>query len=271
MVFDHVFLNGEIVPLGCVRISPTDRGFTLADGAFETLCVRAERCIDVSAHLARLRDALTLLRLPPVHQYYDLPSALERTRLVNHIAEGVLRLTVTRGVGVRGLAPSRTAMPTVCIVGFPRLQRSPTIRAVIAAITRRNESSPLCRIKSLSYQDNLLALNEALEQGADDAVMLNTKGCVVCATSGNLLSLIDNEIVTPRLLDGALPGTVRYHLLKKLEVRETALSPADFARASEIIVTNSLGIRRIAMLGEHRLSESEELFRRASAIYEDLR
>ena len=69
--------------------------------------------------------------------------------------------------------------------------------AVVVAV-RRNEGSPLSRLKSLNYLDNILAAREAAAHGADEAVMLNNRpGCV--RRRANLFAVVDDVLVTPPL------------------------------------------------------------------------
>jgi branched-chain amino acid aminotransferase len=264
------FLDGGIVDQQSAGVALSDRGFTLADGVFETLRVRAGAVVDVQAHLERLTGAMECLAFLRLSDGCDLARHLEETRKANGMAEGVLRLTITRGRGVRGLAPAPDAAPTVCITAAQPPSRPDDFTAVIATRTRRNEFSPLSRIKSLSYLDNVMALQEAGERGADDAILLNTRGNVACFTAANLVARFGKDMVTPPVGDGVLPGTVRRKLLERLPIIEMSLLPADLARADEIISTNSLGIRRLSALGGHIRAPGWKVFDAASEIYRGL-
>jgi branched-chain amino acid aminotransferase len=264
------FLDGGIVDQQSAGVALSDRGFTLADGVFETIRVRAGAVVDVQAHLERLAGAMEYLALPRLNQNGDLARHLEDTREANGMAEGVLRLTITRGRGLRGLAPAPDAVPTVCITAAQLPSRPDSFTAVIAARTRRNEFSPLARIKSLSYLDNVIALQEAEERGADDAVLLNTCGNVTCFTAANLVARFGKDMVTPSVGDGVLPGTIRRRLLERLPIIEMSLLPADLERADEIISTNSLGIRRLSAFDGRIRAPGQKLFDAASEIYRGL-
>jgi branched-chain amino acid aminotransferase len=261
------FLDGRIVDQQGAGIALSDRGFTLADGVFETIRVRAGAVVDIQAHLERLAGAMECLTFPSLSNERDLARHLQDTREANGMAEGVLRLTITRGRGLRGLAPAPDAVPTVCITAGQLPSRSDSFTAYISTRTRRNEFSPLSRIKSLSYLDNILALQEAHERGADDAVLLNARGNVACFTAANLVARFGKDMVTPPVGDGALPGTVRRRLLERLPITEMSLTPADLERADEIISTNSLGIRRLSAIGDGIIPPERELFGAASEIY----
>lgn len=268
--FDVCFVNDGLVPTASAHIGLTDRGLTLGDAVFETMRVRGGRVIDIDGHLARLRAAVECLGFAEAPDSRALSVALEDTRAANGMVEGVLRLTVTRGAGGRGLAPAADLRPTVIVTASALPVRSPGFRAVTASVTRRNEQSPLSQIKSTSYLDNILALREALSRGADDALLLNTRGCAACFSAANLVVRRGAVVMTPPLADGVMPGTVRRRMLEQLPIREASLTVAELALADEIIATNSLGIRQLVELDGKALSSEPILFGQARAVYDAL-
>lgn len=241
-----LWLNGALCPAADARIDPGDRGFTLGDGVFETIAVQGGRPRHLPRHLARLRAGLALLDIPepPV----PIVEAMAAVLSANGLADAVLRLTVSRGRGPRGVLPQGVMTPTVLITAGAWPAASGAARLVIAQGTRRNEFSPLSRIKSLNYLDNILARQEAAARGADDALLLNTLGHVAEATAANLFLRLDGTLVTPPLGDGALPGIARSLLLAHAGAEERRLSPADLARADSGFLSNSLGLRPIAAI-----------------------
>ena len=88
-----------------------------------------------------------------------------------------------------------------------------------------------------------LALIEAL--GADDAIMLNTKGHVACATVGNLFFRIEGNWVTPPRADGILPGLARKRFIAELGAAEPSLSSELIQKSDAGFVCNSLGFTQI--------------------------
>lgn len=247
-----VFLNGRLVADDEARIDPADRGLTLADGLFETIAVRGRRAARTDAHLARLGDGAEVIGLTVPTGERELRSALQDVIEANAIDEGVLRLTLTRGPAPRGLLPPVPAQPTLLITGASQdLSPGRPVTAVIATTTRRNEHSPLSRIKSTGTLDGILAAREAAKRGADDALLLNGAGNLAEATAANLFLVVDGSAVTPPVDDGAMPGVMRADVIKSLNAAERTLGPADLSSASEAFLTNSLGIRPlIAVDGE---------------------
>jgi branched-subunit amino acid aminotransferase/4-amino-4-deoxychorismate lyase len=116
--------------------------------------------------------------------------------------------------------------------------------AVFSSV-RRNQSSPLSRVKCLSYADNVLARLEARRRGADEAVLLNTAGEVCCASAANLFVVKGGALVTPPVEGGALPGVTRRCLLelaaaRGIDAREAPLLPEDLSGADEAFLTNTV-------------------------------
>ncbi|MEK7246088.1 MAG: aminotransferase class IV, partial [Pseudomonadota bacterium] len=91
-----IWLNGGFVESGQARLDVADRGFTLGDGLFETLAVRDGKILRAPAHLARLRQGASTLRLPVPYDDATLGQALSGTARMNGVGDGVLRLTLSR-------------------------------------------------------------------------------------------------------------------------------------------------------------------------------
>ncbi|WP_454917548.1 aminotransferase class IV [Xanthobacter sediminis] len=261
-----LYLNGALLEAAEARIAPGDRGFTLGDGLFETLRVRDGAILRLEAHLGRLAHGAQVLGLPLPG--LDLAGALEATRAANGLSDAVLRLTVTRGEGPRGVLPPAAPSPTVLVTAAPMAPPAPPVRLIIASRTRRNERSPLSGVKSLNYLDNILARQEAAAAVADDAVLLNTRDLVAETSIANVFAVIDGRLLTPPLADGALPGVMRAAVLA-LEGDERSLTPADLGRAEEIFLTSSLGLRPVAALAGRPLPDTRVLARLRAALGED--
>ncbi len=100
-----VYLDGNLMAASDARIDPADRGLTLGDGLFETIAVRGGQAARLGAHLARLGDGARVLGINIPYGADQLTAAMAGVIDANDITEGVLRLTLTRGPGMRGLLP----------------------------------------------------------------------------------------------------------------------------------------------------------------------
>jgi branched-chain amino acid aminotransferase len=236
------YLNGVWTD-GPAQIRADDRGLLLGDGVFETLAVRGGRVWRIATHLARLRHGADIMgiRLPENDQ--TLGAVLREAADRNGVETGLVRLTLTRGPATGGLASPDNGTPTILVTARSRAVMDAPIDAVIARTTRRNETSPLAAIKSTSYLDGILAAREAQAQGADEALLLNTQGRLAESTIANLFLVIDGQLVTPPVNEGALPGVMRADIIGHENVHERPLSEDDLWRASEAMLTNSGGVR----------------------------
>lgn len=247
---DGTLYEGTVAPLDL-----QDRGLLLGDGLFETIAIFNQVPFRLDAHLARLEHGAHTLGLP-----------IDRTRIGEAIAavserapgpHGIVRVTVTRGAGARGLALPPAPRPTV--IASITAWAPPDSRPItlVRSSIRRNESSPVSRIKSLCYLDQVMALQEAVEAGCDDAVMLNTKGRVACASAANIICLYGKRLVTPPVTDGVLPGIMRDLVLRDagslgFEACEASLTWHELLAADAVFLTNSVKlIRRVAAIN-HR-------------------
>lgn len=268
----RVWLDGRIVDLSEARISVADRGFLLGDGLFETMPVHRHRVFDLDAHLERLASGLNLLKMADAVDLSTLRAGIADYLAAEVMESAVLRLTITRGSGPRGLLPPETAHPAVLLTLSPMpAARKEPLSLHIATVTRRNEFSPLSRIKALPYLDHVLALQEARAHGADEALLLNTRGSIACASVANVFALREGRLATPPISGGALPGTMRALVLAL--AKETGLAAAectlyveDLAAADEVFITNS--ISRLTTANE---LNGKPLGRRASGAIEELR
>jgi branched-chain amino acid aminotransferase len=250
-----IWVNGERRNAAEPNLSAHDRGFTLADGLFETMRTRGETVFFLDRHLARLRQGLAALAIPVPPELRDW--VMDAVR--GAAGDASVRLTVTRGIGVGGVAPG-SAPPTVVVAvnalpAFPPAVYASGI-AVHVASGRRNERAMTAGLKTLSYTDAVAAFIEAQRAGADDALFLDTEGHCSEATSSNLFMGVSGALVTPPVTCGALPGITRAIVIELagtlgLTVVERAFDLAELLRADEAFLTSSLrGIAPLVRVGD---------------------
>jgi len=244
----NIWKNGQIVSASGA-LDATDRGVLLGDGIFETLALLGGRPQFLDRHLARLSDGAKLLGIPLQTDRAGIEDAIRTLAADAAVEEGAARITLLRGSGPRGVAPPAEAAPTLLVaVTAMAVGETRPVTAVVAKSTRRNERSPVSRLKTTNYLDAILASREAAGAGADDAIMLNTRDAVAEATSANVFCVIGGDLVTPPVSDGALPGVMRERIMVLETVIERSLTTDDLGRATEIILTSSLSVRPVTML-----------------------
>ncbi|MCK1652935.1 aminotransferase class IV [Bradyrhizobium sp. 149] len=255
-----VWLDGCLVKEETARLAPSDRGFTLADGVFETIRAVGTLPLWWPDHLLRLKAGAACLGIDLPYEDKIIEDAMSSLLLAEGHQEAAIRVTLSRGPAKRrGLWPPGDARPTLLVSVAPSPLARSLQTVVIARSTRRNELSPLSRIKSLAYSDNIIARREALERGAGDALLLNTRGNLACATVGNIFLRFGGNWLTPPLTDGALAGIARSRLISFLGAREEMIVAASIERADAGLISNSLGWSSIVRLDERELPPADEV------------
>ena len=258
-----VWLNGRLVEAAEARIDPTDRGFLLGDGLFETLLARQGQIFFAERHLDRLARGASILGIHTGYDAATLKAAMTPLLIANRLestSRAALRLTLSRGPGPRGLLPPQEASPTVLIACFPSQEPTPSTTAITTTV-RRNEFSPTANLKALPYLDQILAKREALAAGADDAIFLNTQGKVVCASAANLFLWDSDTLLTPPLSDGCLDGITRRAVIDAAQnigvsVFEESITPSTLTNVEGAFLTNSLiGMMPLSAIDGRTLKE----------------
>ncbi len=206
-----VFLNGEFVPEDRAVISVFDRSFLYGDGLFETIRVFNGKPFRRQQHLERLQRGSEFLNIKLPFS----PTALEgyTSELIakNRMPDALLRLTLSRGVGVRGYSPKGADTPSVVMSlhPAPSMTGPPPRWKLITSSHRLPANEPLAQFKTCNKLAQILARAEADAAGADEALLLNTDGFVVEGASSNLFWIQNGAVCTAPLAAGVLPGVTR--------------------------------------------------------------
>jgi branched-chain amino acid aminotransferase len=234
--------DGSLRESASVEFDLRDRGLTLGDGVFDTSLARNGCTFRRKAHLDRLIVDAEILAIP----FPETTAAQALDKLAAAVGDGAVRLTLTRGAGPRGLPLPKDPRPILFGVGIPQ-PRTTTFPVLTLSTTpiRRNETSPVSRVKALPYLDGILAYEEAKQRGADEVLFENTRGHVACLASANIFAVFGQHLVTPPVGDGVLAGTTRAFVITKArdlgyEVTERSLGIDKFSRAEAIFATSSL-------------------------------
>ncbi len=236
------YCNGSFQPLGDVRISPLDRGFLFADGVYEVVPVYRGRLFRLPQHLERLRSSLGGIRLAVER---DWAALLEELVVRNGGGDLAVYLQVTRGAPpARDHAFPTATEPTVFAMAGPL--KGPDERSLsdgISTITVPDGRWHACHIKSVALLANVLARQQAVELGADDAILIRD-GVVLETSAGNLFVIVDGVIHTAPKDHRILPGITRDLLLELaaahgMPYREQDIPAALLARADEVWTSSS--------------------------------
>lgn len=245
-----VFLNGRFVPEAQAVVSVFDRAFLYGDGLFETMRVTRGQPFRWWQHMERLRAGGDFLGIKIPFTCKALERFAGKLVAENQMPEALLRLTVSRGVGLRGYSPRGATTPALVMTLHP-LPEGPIPDAgwkLRTASFRLPAGEKLAQFKTANKLAQVLARAEADAVGADEAVLLNTEGFVVEGASSNLFWVEHGTICTPPLASGILAGVTRAATVElcaqlSLPWAERHITPDALRRAEGVFVTlSSYGI-----------------------------
>jgi branched-chain amino acid aminotransferase len=249
----QVWLNGRFCSAAEATVPVTDRGFLLGDGFFETMRAHEGKISWLDAHMGRLDYHAEVIEFP-----LDLlPSNEEVAEVVQTLftqiyrKDAVVRLTVSRGSGERGLLPPADPDPTILITAAPFDPVDPNIGIKLATSqkVRRNAHSVAGGIKSINYLDNIAAKQEAEKYGAHDAIILSGDGHVAETSVANIFGISGDTLWTPDEETGILCGLARDFVLEWAEKSEFEISfdpktPDELRSFDAVFTANALqGLR----------------------------
>ena len=240
----RMFLGHDAVP----AIAPDDRGLAYGESLFETMRAHRGAVPWWDAHMARLQSGAERLAmlLPEVARMHA-----EALELLDG-ADGVLKLQLTRGGGVRGYAPALEA-PPFWMLSVHALPAQVDAADVIWCQTRLAAQPLLAGLKHSNRLEQVLAATEVRAAGAVEGLMCNASGDVIAATSANVFALIDGQWCTSRLDDCGVAGVMRGWVLTQRDAKVAMLKPCDIEQADAVFLCNAVrGILPVRRLGTQR-------------------
>ncbi|MCS7094249.1 MAG: branched-chain-amino-acid transaminase [Thaumarchaeota archaeon] len=245
-----VYIDGELYPKSQAKISVFDHGLLYGDGVFEGIRVYDGVIFKLKEHVDRLYNSAKVLRLKIPMSKDAMTDEIIKTVRANGFKDAYIRLVVTRGVGDLGLDPRKCGRPSIIIIVeylepiLGRGEREYGASVIISSTRRDPVYATSHEVKSLNYLNSIFAKIEAIEAGADDAIMLDSRGFVSEATGANLFIVRDSKLYTPPVTAGILPGITRAVVIEiagklGIPVIERDLTPVELMTADEAFVTGT--------------------------------
>jgi branched-chain amino acid aminotransferase len=245
-----VNINGQLLHRDKAGVSPFDSAVQGGDAVWEGLRLYDGRIFKLHEHLDRLERsarALSFVDLPPREKIID---ELKRTLAANKMRDGVhIRLTLSRGVKITsGMDPRlNQSGPTLIIVAEhkPPVYSKAGLKLITASVRRPPPEVLDARIHHANLLNSILAKIEANNAGADDALMLDTRGCVAETNATHVFIVRKGDLATSRVV--ACPeGITRATIIEicadeKIRCVETDLSLVDVYGADEMFCTGTMG------------------------------
>jgi D-alanine transaminase len=236
-------LNGAQLPLEEARISPLDRGFLYADGAYEVMPVYGGRPFRFDAHRERLTRSLAELRMRDPHTHEEWRQILGALITRNGGGDQYVYWQVTRGAERgRNHAPLPDIPRTVFAFCAPLPVASPgVLESGVTCVTTNDTRWARCDIKSISLLANVLLRQLSVDANAAETILLRD-GELMEASSSAVHVVIEGEIRTPPRSQKILPGTTRSVMEEMasragIPFRSTRVSESELRGADEVWIS----------------------------------
>lgn len=265
---EYIFLDGE--PFKDKFLL---RSIFYGEGVFETFRWKSRLPVFWDKHIERMKRGAEVLGIP-FPKVEDIRETVENAVLESKFSDAYVKICLLSDGDTVFFENPKGYSLLIIVKEYQQFKESLT--ACISSF-RRNSISPIIRIKSLNYLENVLARREARVLGFDEAVFLNEEGKVTEASSSNVFWLKDGGLYTPSLECGLLPGVVRGVVIEigrelGIEVKEGKFDPPSLLSSRGVFLTNSLtAITIVYQINEFTLpSDSHEVMSLKSACLEKL-
>jgi len=250
MATGKVSIDGHIVDSGEARVSVFDRGFLYGDSVFEVFRTYGGVPFAEREHLERLERSADRLMIPMPVSIETLSSEVGATLDAAGEGEWYVRVVITRGTGPLTYDPSTATAPLRVIIAAPisvppeeHYERG--IGVSLLHASRPTDDERASGAKASNYLANLLAVHEAKQKGAQEALVLGRHDQILEGASSNIFIVKDGKVRTPEPQPGILIGITRATVLaaaaiEGIEVEEAEVRPEDLYGADEAFITSSI-------------------------------
>jgi branched-chain amino acid aminotransferase len=245
-----VSIDVRVLDSADARVSVFDRGFLYGDSVFEVYRTYGGVPFAEKPHLDRLGRSAERLMIPLPVSLDVLATEVRATLDAAGEGEWYVRVVITRGTGPLTYDPSTATSPMRVIIVAP-LTLPPAEhyeRGVAVALlnaSRPTDDARAAGAKASNYLANLLAVHEAKQKGAQEALVLGKGGQILEGASSNIFIVKDGRARTPEPQPGILVGITRATVLQAAEaegiaVDEAEIRPEDLFEADEAFITSSI-------------------------------
>lgn len=256
--------NGDFVKPENIQISLDNRALNYADGLFESIRVVNGKLYSYDEHFARLEEGARILKLEAnyfkLKDVLKLKASLLAERLFMHKG-GKIKIHISRRAGGLYLPESNAIDYLITGETIPENLFALNVAGLNVDVYQQFQKPihPFSKYKFLAKEISVLARIDAAERGFDDALLLNTEGKIIEASSSNVFLVYDdNTVVTPGLDSGCLAGIMRMNVINAciklgLKVYEQPLTEELLLQGKEIFLTNAIqGIRYVGSFKNKR-------------------
>jgi branched-chain amino acid aminotransferase len=245
-----VNINGRLVHRDQARVSPFDSAVQGGDAVWEGLRLYQGRIFKLREHLDRLRSSALSLAFTEIPSHEAITAEIRRTLAANQMQDGVhIRLTLSRGVKITsGMDPRlNQSGPTLIVLAehkAPVYDKS-GLTLITSSVRRAPPDCMDPKVHHCNLIPSILAKIEANVAGADEALMLDTRG-FVAETNATHIFLVSAGVVLTSHPVACPEGITRATVLElcrgaAIPCQEKDLSLTEVYRADEMFCSGTMG------------------------------
>ncbi|MGO9232350.1 MAG: aminotransferase class IV [Bryobacteraceae bacterium] len=243
MLHRFILHNDRVQEASSQTLSPGQVGLLSGWGVFSTLRVAEGVLFAFERHWARIQRDAALLHVPLIEGPEVLRARLLELVEANHAYNSTLRVAIVRNGGGMWAGPSTGRASDLIALTADTKDWGHGVKLGVQP-EARHAACEFAGTKILSWAMNLTWLENAQQRGLDEVILLNERGEVSECTSANIFIANGNQVWTPPLNSGCLPGVTREVLLEEIrvpgiQVGEKPLLPADLQAADEVFITST--------------------------------
>jgi branched-chain amino acid aminotransferase len=249
-----IWMNGKLVPFKDAKVHVMTHALHYSTAVFEGIrCYNTDNgsaIFRLPEHIDRLFKSAKLYSMKMKYSKKQISDAIIKTVKTSKLKECYIRPIAYCGYGAVGLTPPLNNIDVAIAcwewnMGESKAGKFSGAKCKISSWIRiDSRSQPMKAKAAANYSNAALARVEALENGYDEAIMLNSDGKIAEGSAENIFIVKDNQIMTPPLTSGVLEGITRDSVIQIIEenggyVVETDLDREDLYAADEVFMTGT--------------------------------
>lgn len=249
-----IWMNGKLVPFKNAKVHVLTHALHYSTAIFEGIrCYNTPRgsaIFRLPEHVNRFFNSAKMYSMKMQYNKKQITDAIIKTVKNSTLKECYIRPIAYYGYGEMGLTPTQNKVDVAIAcwawkMGESKAGKFAGARCKISSWIRIDSAAQPMKAKAASnYSNAALARVEALNEGYDEAIMLNNQGKIAEGSAENIFVLKNDQIITPPLTAGVLEGITRDSVIQIIkenggQVIEADLDREDLYVADEIFMTGT--------------------------------
>lgn len=276
---DIAFVNGKFLPLAEAFVHVEDRGYQFGDGVYEVVLTYEGVPFALEEHMDRFFKSMEAIKISPPYTREEMVDLIHQANEKAQYPNAVIYYHMTRGTSPRSHPFPQGDVPSNFVITVREFETRELTTGDLGVKVSLAEDIRWgrCNIKSLNLLPNILARQEAVEQGGVEAV-LHKDGYITEGAAANLFAVINGEVHTHPADNNILAGITRKQVLELcqelgIKAHERAFTVEEFLAADEAFLTSTgIGVLPIGRVDESQLGDglSGTITKRLQEAFQEL-